>query len=235
MDFRFARALFSMPAMMLGACVRSFLTALVFFLFAAAPAAADGFAREALVLEDRWAFTKYEMTDKAQRLQNVQALHLEADALVSRYPDRAEPLVWRAVIYILEAEVHSSGSSLRPLRNARETLLAAAKIDSTVMNGAVHANLGSLYYEVPGWPIAFGDNDKAEEHLRIALVLDPEGRESNYFFGDFLLQRRRPQDAIPYLEKALAVPVSVEHARADKGRHGEVVAAYEKAKARLAR
>lgn len=223
-----------MPAIMLGARVRSFLIASVFFL-SVGDAAADDFAREALALEDQWALTKYEMTDKAQRLQNVQALHLEAESLVSRYPDRAEPLVWRALIFILEGEVHSSGASLRPLRAARSVLEAAAKIDSTVMNGAVHTNLGSLYYEVPGWPIAFGDNDKAEEHLRIALVFDPDGREANYFFGDFLLQRRRAREALPYLEKALNVPIRAEHARADKGRHGEVLSAYEKAKAQLAR
>ena len=103
------------------------------------------------------------------------------------------------------------------------------------MKRAVHTNLGSLYYEVPGWPIAFGDNKKAEDHLRTALAHDADGRDPNYFFGDFLLQRKRPREALPYLEKALNVPIDPAHARADKGRHGEVVAALEKAKAALKR
>lgn len=186
-------------------------------------------------LEDRWAITKYEMTDKAQRAANVRALHLEAEGLERRYPGRAEPLIWRALVFILEAEVNSNMSSLGAVRSARRLLEQAQSIDGAAMKGAVHTNLGSLYYEVPGWPIGFGDNRKAEEHLRTALAHDSDGRETNYFFGDFLLQRKRPRDALPYLEKALNVPIDPAHARADKGRHGEVVEAYEKAKAQLAR
>jgi tetratricopeptide (TPR) repeat protein len=186
-------------------------------------------------LEDRWALTKYGMTDEGQRLRNVRALHLEAHGLAQRYPGRAEPLIWEALIYIVEAEVHSSTASLGALRRARELLEQAGKIDGAALNGAVHANLGSLYYEVPGWPISFGSNAKAEAHLRQALAHDREGREANYFYGDFLLQRKRPKEALFYLEKALNVPIDPAHVRANKGRRKEVQAALDKARAALAR
>ena len=215
--------------------MRTFLAALVVFCSAAAVALEPDLQRDMDALEDRWALTKYEMTDKAQRLRNVEALHLEAAGLVQRYPGRAEPLIWEALIYILEAEVHSSTASLGALRTARELLQQAEKIDGAAMKGAVHANLGSLYYEVPGWPISFGSNDKAEVHLKQALAHDRDGRDANYFYGDFLVQRRRPKDAIPFLEKALQVPIDVAHARADKGRQKEIVVALEKAKAALSR
>ncbi|MGE4064389.1 MAG: hypothetical protein AB7E79_13565 [Rhodospirillaceae bacterium] len=186
-------------------------------------------------LENRWAITKYEMTDKAQRIANVRALHLEAEGLVDRYPARAEPLIWRALIFILEGEVHSSTASLSALRNARTLLEQAEKIDGAALKGAVHANLGSLYYELPGWPISFGNNTKAEAHLKQALAHDREGRDANYFYGDFLLQRRRAREALPYLEKALNVPIDPAHERADKGRRREVLEAYEKARAAVAK
>ncbi len=215
--------------------MRTFLAALVVFCSAAAVALEPDLQRDMDALEDRWALTKYEMADKAQRLRNVEALHLEAAGLAQRYPGRAEPLIWEALIYILEAEVHSSTASLGALRTARELLQQAEKIDGAAMKGAVHANLGSLYYEVPGWPISFGSNDKAEVHLKQALAHDRDGRDANYFYGDFLVQRRRPKDAIPFLEKALQVPIDVAHARADKGRQKEIVVALEKAKAALSR
>ncbi|MCC6913361.1 MAG: hypothetical protein IT566_06630 [Rhodospirillaceae bacterium] len=233
--FRFPVLLFSMPPVMPGADVRSFLIALLLFVPRAVFAGDAGLQRDMDALEDRWALTKYEMTDKAQRLQNVQALHLEAAGLAQRYPGRAEPMIWEALVYILEAEVHSSTASLSALRSARELLEAAGKIDGAALNGAVHANLGSLYYEVPGWPISFGSNGKAEAHLRQALAHDRDGREANYFYGDFLLQRKRPKEALPYLEKALGVPIDPAHARADKGRNKEARDAYDKAKAALSR
>lgn len=218
-----------------GDFVRSFLFALLLFVSPVAFAADAALQRDMDALEDRWALTKYELTDKTQRLRNVQALHLEAVGLAQRYPGRAEPLIWEALIHILEAEVHSNTVSLSALRSARELLEQAEKIDGAAMNGAVHTNLGSLYYEVPGWPISFGSNSKAEAHLKQALAHDRDGREANYFYGDFLLQRRQPKEALPYLEKALGVPINPAHARADKGRHKEAQEAYDKAKAASSR
>lgn len=214
--------------------MRSILAGFLLLACSATAAAADeGLARAMAALEDRWAHAKYEMTDKAPRLDAVRALHRETEALAGRYPGRAEPLIWRAVIFILEAEAHSNTASLGALRQARHLLDEAVSIDPAAMDGAAHANLGSLYYEVPGWPISFGDNRKAAAHLEAALAADPDGRDANYFYGDFLLQRGRARAALPYLEKALRVPVRPDHARADGGRRREVEEAYIKAKARL--
>lgn len=214
--------------------MRAFLTGLTVLFFNMTVAAAD-LLQDTAALENRWAETKYEMTDKTSRLAHVQALHAETAALAARNPGRPEPLIWQALIHILEAEVHSSTASLGALREARALLEAAGRIDAKAMNGAVHANLGSLYYEVPGWPISFGDNKKAAHHLEEALKIDPEGREANYFYGDYLLQRSREEQALRYLEKALVVPIRPDHAKADLGRHKEVEEAIRKAKARLAR
>ena len=35
------------------------------------------------------------------------------------------------------------------------------------------SSLGVLYYKVPGWPIGFGDKDKARDLLQKALAVNP--------------------------------------------------------------
>lgn len=215
--------------------MRLFVSILAAVLAIAASASGAESDAEMAAIEDRWAAAKYEMTDKAQRMAEVAALHRDTAAIAVRHPGRAEPLIWQALIFILEAQVHSNTSSLGMVRSARRLLEESLALDPRAMAGAAHANLGSLYYEVPGWPLSFGDNEKAAKHLRTALDIDPDGRDANYFYGDFLLQRKRAADALPYLEKALAVPHDTAHVRADRGRHAEVVEAYEKARRALTR
>ncbi len=41
-------------------------------------------------------------------------------------------------------------------------------IDGSVLQGSAYTSLGTLYYQVPGWPIGFGDDEKAEELLEQA-------------------------------------------------------------------
>jgi Tfp pilus assembly protein PilF len=77
---------------------------------------------------------------------------------------------------------------------------------------------------VPGWPIGFGDNDKAEKNLKQALSLNPNGIDSNFFYGDFLLQNGRYDEAKAYLERALQAPARPGRELADAGRRQEIKA-----------
>ena len=60
-----------------------------------------------------------------------------------------------------------------------------------MLNGSVYTSLGSLYYQVPGWPIGFGSDKKAESYLKKALAVNPDGMDPNYFYGDFMLQEKK--------------------------------------------
>ena len=64
--------------------------------------------------------------------------------------------------------------------------------------------------------------DEAEMHLRRALEIAPDDMDANYFMGDFLLQKGRPADAIPYLEKALAAAHAVIPTTIVEGRLQEI-------------
>ena len=71
-------------------------------------------------------------------------------------------------------------------------------------------------------PIGFGDDDKAEWHLKRALTINPDGLDSLYFWGDYLHQQGRDAEARQALEKALQAPPRPGRELADAGRREEI-------------
>ena len=59
--------------------------------------------------------------------------------------------------------------------------------------------LGILYHKVPGWPIAFGDDDDEKNYLEKALALNPQGIDPHYFYGEFLYDERDYTEAKNHL------------------------------------
>ena len=67
--------------------------------------------------------------------------------------------------------------------------------------------LGNLYYRMPPWPISFGDDELARRNLEIAYRLYPDALDTNFFYGDFLLDQDEFGQALFYLEKAEKAPI----------------------------
>ena len=172
-----------------------------------------------------WALVKYGPPDAQDRRTVAEAIERDAAALVAR-EDSPMTRVWLANALCLTAEVLHSTQSLTKVREARDVLVAVER--TSPENPAVLALLGSLYYEVPGWPIGFGNKKKAQEYLTRAVAADPTGRDTNFFMGDFLLATGKPGEAIPYLERALAAPQ--QNNPVDRGRRMEIGEALAKAK-----
>ncbi len=107
-------------------------------------------------------------------------------------------------------------------------LEAAEAIDTNALDGSAHTSLGSLYYQVPSWPVGFGDDAEAEKQLKQALQINPTGIDPNFFYGDFLLQDDRYDEAKTYLERALQAPARPGRELADAGRRQEIKAALAK-------
>jgi tetratricopeptide (TPR) repeat protein len=103
-------------------------------------------------------------------------------------------------------------------------LLSAESIDPTVINGAVYTSLGSLYANVPGWPLSFGDKKKARTYLEKAISIAPNDIDSNYFYADFLAGQGEYASAAEYVKRALAAPKRPGREDADVGRHQEAQA-----------
>jgi len=83
------------------------------------------------------------------------------------------------------------------------------------MKGSAYVMLGTLYYMAPMWPIGFGDDATAQKMLQTALQINPDGIDSNYFYGDFLLAHNKLDEAETYFKHAIAAPVRPEQLHAD--------------------
>lgn len=180
-------------------------------------------------LQDEWARIKYQVPDKDAQLESITRLEEQAAQLTAANPNRAEPKIWEAIILSTDAGITKSMSGLSKVEKAKDLLESSQQIDPNALDGSAHTSLGSLYYQVPGWPVGFGDDEKAEEHLKIALQINPSGIDPNFFYGDFLLQDDRADEAKTYLSRALQAPDRPGRELADAGRRQEIKAALAKA------
>lgn len=160
---------------------------------------------EVYQIQAEWeqAFYKAPDGEKSARYRHLIA---RLQVLAAKYPYRPEPLIMEAIVLCTYAGAEWGLSSLTRLDQARELLERSLQMDPAAMEGSAYITLGNLYYRLPGWPISYGDDDKAEYALRKALVFFPDGLDSNYFFADFLMEDDRDEEALPYLLKAEAAP-----------------------------
>lgn len=176
-------------------------------------------------LQTEWARIKYQVSDKDMQLEAIHKLETAAATVTAKYPANAEPKIWEGIILSTDAGIVKGMSALGKVEKAKELFEASLKQNPRALNGSAYTSLGSLYYQVPGWPLAFGDDDKAETHLKQALQLNPDGIDPNYFYGDFLLQDGRLEEAKTYMNHALKAPDRPGRELADAGRRQEIKAA----------
>ncbi len=177
------------------------------------------------MLQKEWARIKYQISDKDAKLDAIHKLESEAASISAKYPGNAEPKIWEGIILSTDAGIVKGMSALGKVEKAKELFETSLKQNPTALDGSAHTSLGSLYYQVPGWPLAFGDDDEAEKHLKQALQMNPNGIDPNFFYGDFLLQDDRLEEAKTYLSRALQAPVRPDRPMADAGRRQEIKAA----------
>jgi tetratricopeptide (TPR) repeat protein len=183
-------------------------------------------------LSENWAEIKYR-TPKDERIAAFEALSLEAEALAKANPENAEPMVWQAIILSTLAGEKGGLGALSLVKQAKKLLEQAESMDADTLNGSVYTSLGSLYYQVPGWPLGFGNDKKAMSYLQKALEVNPNGIDPNYFYGDFMLQEKKYDQAVAAFEKAMAAAPRADRPIADAGRRTEIEQALAEAKQHL--
>jgi len=185
-----------------------------------------------LSLQQKWAIVNYQ-TDKEAKGDAFEGLLVKVDELALKYPKAAEPKVWQGIVRSTYAGHVGGLSALSYVKDARKYLLSAKKLDDTVLGGSVYTSLGTLYAKVPGWPIAFGDDDKARELLSKAVELNPSGMDPNYFYADFLYEEGEYKKALNHLNLALNAPKRESRALADSRRLEEAERLMKKIKAEI--
>lgn len=180
--------------------------------------------RDIRYLQSRWAEVNYQLEGKT-RLAAFAQLSTAADDVTTAYPDRAEGWIWSGIIKSTHAGAKGGLGALTLAKSAKKDLEQALKIDPGALQGSAYTSLGTLYASVPGWPLGFGDSAKAEQLLKQALAANPDGIDSNYFYGDYLLKEKRYNDAKVFFLKAQRAAPRPGRELADAGRQGEIAAA----------
>ena len=178
-------------------------------------------------LQHGWAEAYY-TAPKAEKEARFEKLASRAAQLTVANPGRAEPLVWQAIILSSCAKFEGGLGALSKIKTARELLLRAEKIQPSALDGSIYTSLGSLYAKAPGWPLAYGDKEKAAEYLQRALQINPNGIDPNFFYGELLIERGDRASGEKYLRKALVAPARAGREDADAGRRAEITALLEK-------
>ncbi|WP_447876349.1 hypothetical protein [Serratia fonticola] len=172
-------------------------------------------------IQNQWAVCQYQVAAK-QKESCLEQLSAVADKASAANGSRADLLIWSAIVKSSWAAEKGGLGALELAKEAKMKLELAIKLDAKALDGSAYTSLGALYYQVPGWPIGFGDDKQAELLLKQALQINPTGIDPNYFYGDFLIDQGHKAQGKLYLQKALAAPARPGRELADKGRHQDI-------------
>lgn len=184
-------------------------------------------------VRDRWAQINYQLP-KPQREAAFEELLHQSEKIRQTNPRDAAALIWEGIVLSSLAGEKGGMGALGLVKRARADFEAAIKLDASALDGAAYTSLGALYYQVPGWPLGFGDDAAARTMLRKGLAIDPDGIDANYFYADFLRDQKDWAGARAAFQKALAAPARPGREVADAGRRQEAQAKLKDVTAHLA-
>jgi len=169
-----------------------------------------------------WAHAKYHLP-AVQRQEAYAHLYVVAGRMRKAHSGDAALWIWEAIILANEAGEKHSLASISMIKQAKRLLEQSLSLAPAASNSLTYAFLGNLYHKMPGWPIGFGNDAKAEYYLRKALTIKPNGLDENYFMGIYLMDKKRFSDAVIYLRKAIDAPPRPGMDVADVGRKADAV------------
>lgn len=190
-----------------------------------------GFDTELSGIQQRWAEINY--GPESAREKGFEALALVAQKFCDNHAGRAEPLIWLAIVESSQAGAAGGLGALSLAKRSRKHLEQAIGINPRALDGSAYTSLGTLYYKVPGFPLGFGDDDKARLMLKKALELNPAGIDPNYFYAEFLFEAGEYREALNHLDRAASAAPRPGRETADRGRQADIAALRGKVTARL--
>ena len=181
-------------------------------------------------IQHDWEVIRYQ-SPAAEREKRFETLAAKAHKVSETHAGRPEPLVWEGIVVSSWAGEKGGLGALGLVKQAKALYESAIAIDGNALDGSAYNSLGVLYYKVPGWPVGFGDKAKAKELLQKALAINPKGIDPNFFYGEYLIETKQPEQAAAYLDRAITAPPRPGRQVADSGRREEARALLEKTRA----
>lgn len=183
-------------------------------------------------IELQWEHIKFDEDGSPNQFGHIDTLAKFAAGLVEKYPGRVEPLIWEGIVTSEEAGMAGTLSAMGYANRAKAILDQAYAKDPAALDAGAPTSLGVLYSRVPGWPVGFGDNEKARELLKQAVSLAPNGMDANYFYADFLMTQHEYAGAYKVLKHALSLPPQSNRPLWDKNRRAVIRELMAKAQAK---
>lgn len=183
-------------------------------------------------IEDRWAHAVYVATGQ-EKDKALAALLKDVRQFASGHEDNAEAAAWHGVVARECTRNHCRSNPSKLRREARDALHKAEALDPGELGGLVYAHLGALYSQTPSKFGGFGSKVRGIGYMWKAIVVDPDGLDSNYFYAELLVGEKRFSEAREILLKASLMGARPGHQRADLGRRQQVLALLRKVEARL--
>jgi tetratricopeptide (TPR) repeat protein len=192
------------------------------FLLAAPVWALDAPDQQRLTsIQQEWAHIQYQLPED-QRVAAFEKLASQSSAFKQERPDVAEAWVWSGIVTSSWAGAQGGLGALSKVKQAKADLEKALALDPNALQGSAYASLAALYDRVPGWPIGFGDSEKAQGLLEQALKVNPDGIDPLYFWGDHLFRQGHYAQARVALDKALQAKPRPGRELADSGRRKDI-------------
>lgn len=186
------------------------------------PAYAQVDPNQLLSIQQQWAHAQYQIKNEDQQIASLNQLHQQIKRYEETQPNEAEWRIWSAITLSTEAGIKGGLGALSLVKDARTELEKAIELDGSALQGSAYTSLGALYYQVPGWPIGFGDDDQARTLLQQGLSLNPNGIDALYFWGDYLYEQGENEQARQVFLQALQAPSRADRPVADAGRRHEI-------------
>jgi tetratricopeptide (TPR) repeat protein len=176
----------------------------------------------------------FDLADDDMRVKRLEMLLPHSEALAKENPSNAG-FQMMAGFYNAQYAGYAGGiGALKYAKAARSYLEQSVNIDPQLHGASAHVVLGTLYAQVPGWPIGFGDKKKALKNYQLALKLAPNGMDSNFSYARYLFDKKKYAEAKTYLEKAANAPARPDRPKADENVKEQIAVGLEKIAEKLA-
>jgi len=184
-------------------------------------AAAQTVDESLLSIESRWAVASQQDNERQQAVA-FKGLLREARKLHETHPQKAEAAAWHGIVARSLMDAKGLKASSGMAREARDAFLAAEALNPTIFGGLVYANLGALYTRASSKFGGFGNKTKGLGYFWKAIVMDPDGLDTNFLYAKMLVDERDYQSAHDALLRASSAPAHYLHSSADSARRVEV-------------